>query len=327
MAGVGDAHLVEEAPLLQVRNLTVEYRVPGGRVQAVSDLSFNVVAGETLGLVGESGCGKSTAGRAMLRLEQATSGDVSYRDESLTKASPRQLRALRRRLQMVFQDPISSLNPRRSVGAIVAEGLDIAGRPAAERARVAERVLAEVGLDPERFADLHPRQLSGGQAQRVAIARALALEPDLMVCDEPVSALDVSVQATIINLIASIKERHDLTLVFISHDLSVIRLVSDRVMVMYLGRICEVGDVDAIFARPHHPYTRALLDSVPRDTEDGGFSGLALRGDVPSPIAPPTGCRFRTRCPMAVDRCATEVPETRRIGDGHFVACHMAAPR
>jgi len=324
VAGIGDAHLVDPAPLLEVRDLTVEYRVPGGRVQAVSELSFDIGPGETLGLVGESGCGKSTAGRALLRLEDIASGAVTFDGDALTATSRGRLRALRRKLQMVFQDPVSSLNPRRPVGEIVVEGLRVAGRSGEECARTAERVLREVGLDPGRFAGLRPRQLSGGQAQRVAIARALAVEPALVVCDEPVSALDVSVQATIINLIAELKERHGLTLVFISHDLSVVRLVSDRVLVMYLGRICEVGEVEAVFGAPRHPYTRALLDSVPRGSADGGFAGPALAGDVPSPLAPPSGCRFRTRCPVAVDLCAEQVPESRQVGDGHFVACHRA---
>jgi peptide/nickel transport system ATP-binding protein len=331
MAGTGDAHLVTDPQkaVLSVRELRVEYKTPAGVVQAVSDVSFDVRPGEALGLVGESGCGKSTTGRAVLRLETIKSGSVLYRGEHLEKARRSKLRALRRKLQMIFQDPLSSLNPRRRVRDVVVEGLLIAGRPAGERETVARQVLEDVGLDPDRFGALYPRQLSGGQAQRVAIARALAVRPDLVVCDEPVSALDVSVQAQIVNLIRDLRETHDLTLVFISHDLSVVRSVCDRVVVMYLGRVCEVGDVDAVFSAPSHPYTRALLDSVPRPEVEGGFTGPALVGEIPSPLAPPSGCRFRTRCPIAAERCAEEVPEVRRIGDGHYVACHfgdVAAP-
>ena len=326
MAGTGEAHLLADADgtVLSVRHLQVEYRTPGGVVQAVSDVSFDVRPGETLGLVGESGCGKSTTGKAVLRLEKIASGEVVYRGEDLASAGRKVLRPLRRKLQMIFQDPVSSLNPRRTVRELVVEGLTIAGRPAAERREAADRVLTDVGLDPERFGPLHPRQLSGGQAQRVAIARALAIRPDLIVCDEPVSALDVSVQAQIVNLLHELKDEHDLTLVFISHDLSVVRSVCDRVMVMYLGRICEVGDVDSVFAAPAHPYTRALLDSVPRRRAAGGFTGPALEGDIPSPLDPPSGCRFRTRCPLATERCAAEVPEVRAVAEGHFAACHYA---
>ncbi|WP_029431537.1 ABC transporter ATP-binding protein [Blastococcus sp. URHD0036] len=326
MAGTGEAHLLTDADdtVLSVHHLQVEYRTPGGVVQAVSDVSFDVRPGETLGLVGESGCGKSTTGKAVLRLEKIAGGRVVYRGEDLAVTKRGTLRRLRRKLQMIFQDPVSSLNPRRSVRELVVEGLTIAGRPVAERREAADRVLVDVGLDPERFGPMYPRQLSGGQAQRVAIARALAIRPDLIVCDEPVSALDVSVQAQIVNLLRDLKDEHDLTLVFISHDLSVVRSVCDRVMVMYLGRICEVGDVDSVFAAPAHPYTRALLDSVPRRRAVGGFTGPALEGDIPTPLDPPSGCRFRTRCPLATDRCAEDVPEVRSVGEGHFAACHYA---
>lgn len=325
MAGTGDAHLAATDSgdvVLAVRDLTVEYRTRAGVVHAVSGVSFDVREGETLGLVGESGCGKSTTGRAVLRLERVTGGSIHYRGEALTGAGIRRLRALRRRLQMIFQDPVSSLNPRRTVRDLVVEGPAITGTPVAERRAIATRVLGEVGLDPERFGEIRPRRLSGGQAQRVAIARALAVGPDLIVCDEPVSALDVSVQAQILNLVQDLKEAHALTLVFISHDLSVVRAVSDRVLVMYMGRVCEVGDTDAVFSRPAHPYTRALLDSVPRPGR--GFTGPALEGDIPSPLRPSSGCRFRTRCPRAEQRCADEVPLVRPVGDGHFVACHFA---
>lgn len=325
MAGTGDLHLLPEPDsdvLLSVRDLRVDYRSRAGVVQAVAGLSIDVRRGEALGLVGESGCGKSTTGRAMLRLERTTAGSVRYRGTDLNSARRRQVRRLRRRLQMIFQDPVSSLNPRRPVRELVVEGLAVANRSATQRAEVADRVLRDVGLDPERFGDLRPRQLSGGQAQRVAIARALAITPDLIVCDEPVSALDVSVQAQIVNLLRDLRDEHDLTLVFISHDLSVIRAVCDRVVVMYLGRICEVGRTEDVLSRPAHPYTRALLDSVPGP---GGFSGPALAGEIPSPVNPPTGCRFRSRCPRAGQRCAEEVPLIAPVGDSgtRFVACHL----
>ncbi|MFC4944269.1 ABC transporter ATP-binding protein [Pseudonocardia sp. GCM10023141] len=322
MAGTGDAHLRSRDVVLSARDLTVEYSTPGGVVHAVSGVSFDVRRGETLALVGESGCGKSTTGRAVLRLERITGGQVSFHDTDLTALRSGPLRALRRRMQMIFQDPVASLNPRRTVRELVVEGLAIASESAATRAHVADRVLAEVGLDPARHGAMRPRQLSGGQAQRVAIARALAIRPDLVVCDEPVSALDVSVQAQILNLIKDLKAEHDLTLVFISHDLAVVRSVSDRVMVMYLGRICETGSVDEVFGSPAHPYTRALLDSVPRPRRS--FSGPALSGEVPSPLDPPSGCRFRTRCPAVIAQCSTEVPTIRRIGPDHHVACHVA---
>ncbi|MFD3307189.1 oligopeptide/dipeptide ABC transporter ATP-binding protein [Streptomyces sp. NPDC058694] len=224
---------------------------------------------------------------------------------------------------MVFQDPVASLNPRRRVKDIVAEGLTIAGMPAAERSAKTATALSQVGLEYDRFADMMPRQLSGGQAQRVAIARALALGPKLLICDEPVSALDVSVQAQTLNLIEEIKSAYALTVVFIAHDLGVVRAVSDDVLVMYLGKVCEVGDAEEIYERPAHPYTRALLDSVPLIDTERGFAGPALAGDIPSPLSPPSGCRFRTRCPLAQERCATHEPELRQVLQGRHVACHF----
>ncbi|MCC2033260.1 ABC transporter ATP-binding protein [Microbacterium allomyrinae] len=324
MAGSGTAHLRGEEALLSVSNLVVEYKTAGGVVQAVSDISFDVLPGETLGIVGESGCGKSTTGRAVLRLDPITSGDIRFEGDRIDRASEKRMRELRRSMQMIFQDPIGSLNPRRKVKDIVVEGLTIAGRPAEVRDRVATSILNRVGLPSERYADVLPRMLSGGQAQRVAIARALALNPRLLICDEPVSALDVSVQAQILNLIEDTKAEFDLTVVFIAHDLGVVRSVSDKVMVLYLGKVCEFGDALEVYENPAHPYTRALLDSAPLMDPDKAFAGPALEGDVPSPLDPPSGCRFRTRCPLAQERCASEAPEMREIRPGQFAACHFA---
>ncbi|MDV7240938.1 MULTISPECIES: ABC transporter ATP-binding protein [Rhodococcus] len=326
MAGSGSAHLRGEQALLSVQDLVVEYPTGAGTVQAVSKISFDVLPGETLGIVGESGCGKSTTGRAVLRLDRLTAGRIRFGDDWIEEVDEKRMRALRRDMQMIFQDPVGSLNPRRSVKDIVVEGLAVAGAPSSERATTSVAVLEQVGLAGSRFADMLPRQLSGGQAQRVAIARALALSPRLLICDEPVSALDVSVQAQILNLIEELKVEFDLTVVFIAHDLGVVRTVSDNVMVMYLGKICEFGDSIDVYDYPAHPYTRALLDSVPLTDPEKGFAGPALEGDVPSPLAPPTGCRFRTRCPQAQQKCATEEPEVREVRPGQFVACHYPLP-
>ncbi|WP_243657995.1 ABC transporter ATP-binding protein [Parafrankia sp. BMG5.11] len=323
LAGSGTAHLRGEDALLSVRDLVVEYPTKGGVVQAVSKVSFDVLPGETLGIVGESGCGKSTTGRAVLRLDRLTSGQITFAGERIEGVGERRMRELRRSIQMIFQDPVASLNPRRSVKDIVVEGLAVARAPASERATVSASVLGQVGLDGDRFADMLPRQLSGGQAQRVAIGRALALHPRLLICDEPVSALDVSVQAQILNLIEELKAEFDLTVVFIAHDLGVVRAVSDDVLVMYLGKVCEFGDSDLVYDQPAHPYTRALLDSVPLTDPERGFTGPALEGDLPSPLSPPTGCRFRTRCPLAEERCASEEPEIREVRPGQYVACHF----
>ncbi|MFE5022987.1 ABC transporter ATP-binding protein [Streptomyces sp. NPDC056656] len=317
---------------MSVRDLSVEHRTDSGVVQAVSGVSFDVLPGETLGIVGESGCGKSTTGRAVLRLDRASQGTITFDGDRVDTVGGARLRALRRHMQMVFQDPVASLNPRRAVKDIVAEGLAVAGVPRAERGPKVTTALAQVGLDYERFADMVPRQLSGGQAQRVAIARALVLGPKLLICDEPVSALDVSVQAQTLNLLEEIKAAHELTVVFIAHDLGVVRAVSDDVLVMYLGKVCEFGDADLLYRRPAHPYTRALLDSVPLIDTERGFAGPALSGDIPSPLSPPSGCRFRTRCPLAQDRCARDEPQVREVRPGQHVACHFplqegAAPR
>ena len=323
MAGSGTAHLRGDDALLRVEDLVVDYRTPGGTVHAVAGVSFDVLPGETLGIVGESGCGKSTTGRAVLRLDRITGGRVYFDGAAIHDTRPGVLRRLRKRMQMIFQDPSASLNPRRRVRELVVEGLAVSGAPAAERAETATRVLEQVALPPERYADALPRQLSGGQAQRVAIARALAVQPALLICDEPVASLDVSVQAQILNLIEDLKDEFSLTVVFIAHDLGVVKAISDRVMIMYLGKVCEVGTPETIYADPAHPYTRALLDSVPAADPANPFGGPALGGDIPSPLDPPSGCRFRTRCPRAAQRCADEEPVLTGTGTERFVACHF----
>jgi peptide/nickel transport system ATP-binding protein len=275
--------------------------------------------------VGESGCGKSTTGKAIVQLPPPTSGRVRFGGADLTTLSGKQLRSVRTRLQLIFQDPISSLNPRRKVRDILAEPLRIwrRGSKAEIEAKVRE-TLEAVGLDPDTALDKRPHQFSGGQCQRISIARALAMEPDLIICDEPVSALDVSVQAQILNLLDELKRRYHLTLVFIAHDLAVVRHVSSRVAVMYLGKICEVGDPDRLYATPAHPYTAALLASIPvPDPRVRPHEQDVLAGDLPSPVDPPSGCRFRTRCPRAEPRCAIEEPQMRQVAPDQYVACHF----
>lgn len=323
LAGSGSAHLRGDAAILSVEDLDVEYHTARGSFKAVAGVSFDLLPGETLGIVGESGCGKSTTGRAVLRLDPIAGGHVRYRDEAIESASPKRMRELRRDMQMIFQDPVSSLNPRRAVKELVTEGLAIAGVPTKTRDERAPEMLEQVGLPSERFSDILPRKLSGGQAQRVAIGRALAVEPHLLICDEPVSALDVSVQAQIINLLEDLKEKFDLTIVFIAHDLGVVRSISDNILVMYLGKTCEYGDAVEVYDHPAHPYTRALLDSVPAPDAPDGFAGPALKGDLPSPLNPPSGCRFRGRCPVAQERCAAEEPQIREVRPGQYAACHF----
>ncbi len=310
--------------VLDVDNLVVEFRSGRQRVQAVSGVSFSVKVGETLGLVGESGCGKSTTGRALVQVQAPTSGVVTYRGQNLSSLSSRNLRRVRTKIQMIFQDPISSLNPRRRVRDIVAEPLVIWGRGnKKERAAKVNEMLEAVGIDPEAAGDRRPGEFSGGQCQRISIARALMAEPELLICDEPVSALDVSVQAQILNLMADLKARFGLTMVFIAHDLGVVKNVSDRVAVMYLGKLVEVAGSDELYRWPAHPYTEALLASIPEPDPDMKSDHKGLSGELPSPLNPPSGCRFRTRCPYAQDRCAEEEPLLRDIGPGHQVACHF----
>jgi peptide/nickel transport system ATP-binding protein len=311
------------APLLSVENLTVEYAVGGKSLFAVSDVSLHVERGETLGLVGESGCGKSTLGRAVLQLRRPTSGKVRFDGTELTELDGEAMRLMRRRLQLIFQDPIASLNPRRSIGDIVAEPLIIAGvTDRAERERRVREVLTAVGLDADLVSGRLPHEFSGGQCQRISIARALILEPQFVICDEPVSALDVSIRAQILNLLEDMKRRYGLTLLFIAHDLAVVKAVSDRIAVMYLGKLCEVGPTEQLFARPAHPYTALLLEAIPvPDPTVKPAVNIAV-GEPPSPLAPPSGCRFRTRCPRADKTCAELVPELRELGGGRFAACH-----
>ncbi len=295
------------------------------KVHAVTDVSIDVREGETLGLVGESGCGKSTTGRALMQLPRPTGGSVIYDGRDLTKLNDHDLRLVRPEMQMIFQDPISSLNPRRKVKDIVAEPLRIWNRGSGEEQRkIVNDTLEAVGLDPDAALNRRPHEFSGGQCQRICIARSLVLDPKLIICDEPVSALDVSVQAQILNLLEDMKERYGLTLVFIAHDLAVVKNISDRVAVMYLGKLCEVAKPDDLYAKPAHPYTAALLGSIPvPDPAVKVREGDALAGELPSPIAPPSGCRFRTRCPRAQDMCAQVEPKMHSIGLGHYVACHF----
>jgi peptide/nickel transport system ATP-binding protein len=322
-------------PLLSVDRLHKYFSIKAGgllstktaTVKAVDDISFSIAAGETLGLVGESGCGKTTVGRTILKLEEPTTGTIRFTGTDITHHTAREMREVRRRIQAIFQDPYSSLNPRMTVGQIIGEPLDVyrlAGNRQEQRERV-DMLLGQVGLFPY-MAERYPHELSGGQRQRVGIARALALEPSFIVCDEPVSALDVSIQGQIINLLEELQSRLNLSYLFIAHDLAVVRHISDRVAVMYLGRLAEIADRDELYANPAHPYTKALLDAapIPDPLIERVRAPRALKGEIPSPLTPPPGCVFHTRCPIAGEECRREVPKARQIGPRHVVACHKA---
>ncbi|MGW7818267.1 ABC transporter ATP-binding protein [Streptomyces puniciscabiei] len=325
-------------PLLEVSGLTKHFPVKGGfpirrtigAVQAVDGIDITVHAGESFGLVGESGCGKSTTGRLITRLLEPTSGTITYRGQDISHASRGQLAPIRSEIQMIFQDPYSSLNPRQTVGKIISGPMEINGiEPEGGREKRVRELLEIVGLNPEHF-NRFPHEFSGGQRQRIGVARALALEPKLIVADEPVSALDVSIQAQVVNLLQEVQQELGIAFVFIAHDLAIVRHFSQRVAVMYLGKIIEVGDRDSIYTRPRHPYTHALLSAVPEvnlsEDDSGARERIRLAGDVPSPISPPSGCRFRTRCWKAQERCATEEPPLIQISgnrEGHLTACHF----
>jgi oligopeptide transport system ATP-binding protein len=321
----------EQTALLSVRDLKKQFLVKGGvfggevgRVYAVDGVSLDIAAGETLGLVGESGCGKSTTGRCIMRLIEPTSGEIWFQGRDVTQLDGEALRGMRRDMQIIFQDPYASLNPRHTVATIISEAL-IIHRLAKSRAELEHRVvelLETVGLEADHMRR-YPHEFSGGQRQRIGIARALAVEPKLIVCDEPVSALDVSIQAQVINLLEDLQEKFSLTYLFIAHDLSVVEHISDRVAVMYLGRVVEIATARELYDNPRHPYTEALLSAVPIPDPKVKRKRIVLQGDVPNPINPPTGCHFHTRCPIAVARCSVEIPALEQGRAGHWVACHL----
>jgi len=311
-------------PLLKVRDLTVNFGTRHHAVSAVAGISFDVFPGETLGLVGESGCGKSTTGKALMRIVEPSSGSIELEGVNVAAQSGKALRNIRTHMQMIFQDPISSLNPRRRVKDIVAEPLDCWKKvEGSERDVLISDLLNKVGIDPAVYGNRYARQFSGGQCQRISIARSLAMRPKLLICDEMVSALDVSVQAQILNLLEDLKAEYGLTLLFIAHDLAVVKNVSDRVAVMYLGKIVEIGPADALYDAPAHPYTKFLLGAALEADPDSPMHSQVLEGEPPSPMNPPSGCRFRTRCPNATDLCASEEPLPQEIAPGHQVACHF----
>ncbi|MHB1126163.1 MAG: ABC transporter ATP-binding protein [Bacillota bacterium] len=321
-------------PLVQVKNLhkcfSVKSRSFGSRsyLKAVEGVSFNISRGETLGLVGESGCGKTTVGRTIIQLLEPTAGEVIFAGQNITCLPGRQMFSLRRRMQMIFQDPFASLNPRMTVGDIVGEPLDVHGLARGkERTRRIYSLLDRVGLLPE-HAGRFPHEFSGGQRQRIGIARALAVEPEFIICDEPISALDVSIQAQVVNMLQDLQKEMNLTYLFIAHDLSMVRYISNRVAVMYLGKIMEIAPSDDLYANPLHPYTQALLSAIPiaDPVVEREKRRIILEGELPDPLNPPGGCRFRTRCPQVGEQCTRETPLLREIGEGHQVACHRVVP-
>ncbi len=319
-----------DRPLLDVQGLKKFFPVRGGlgatvqKVKAVNDVSFTLKRGETFGIVGESGCGKSTLGRTILRLTEPTAGQALYEGADLFAMSDTRLRQMRQEMQMVFQDPYSSLNPRKRIGTSLEEPLAIHGIGARQdrSGRVLD-MLGKVGLQADHYYR-YPHEFSGGQRQRIGIARALMVDPRLVVCDEPVSALDVSIQSQIINLLKQLQDELGLTYLFIAHDISIVRYISDRIGVMYLGRMVEQAPTDSLFAEPRHPYTQALLSAVPEPKVKARRERIVLKGEIPSPLDPPPGCVFHTRCPLATDQCRQVVPEIRQVGPGHQVACHLA---
>ncbi|NLK96002.1 MAG: dipeptide ABC transporter ATP-binding protein [Clostridiales bacterium] len=321
---------VENNNILDVRHLCKEFPVKTGMikmsksVKAVSDVSFTIGKNETFSLVGESGCGKSTTGRSVLRLIEPTSGEIFFHGKDITKVSTKEMRAMRQKMQMVFQDPYSSLNPRKTVGAIVEEALKInkIGKNHQERTELSMAMLEKVGIRIDQYYR-YPHEFSGGQKQRIGLARALVLNPEIIVCDEPVSALDVSIQSQVLNLLNDIKKDMNISYLFISHNMSVVRYISDRIGVMYLGNIVEEASTDELFKNPLHPYTKALLSAVPEANPHVKSNRIALTGDIPSPMNPPSGCKFHNRCPYAKDICKSHDPDRIKVSEGHYVKCHL----